>query len=97
MITGRRKQREGIVVSDKMNKTIVVVVERLVRHVQYRKYLKRRQRYKVHDEQNRARVGDRVTIVESRPLSRDKRWALLAIRSSVEGVGEVTVGAEVPS
>ena len=97
MTTGRRKRREGIVVSDRMDKTIVVVVQRLVRHVQYRKYLKRRQRYKVHDEQNRAHVGDRVTIVESRPLSRDKRWALLAIHSSVEGAGEAIVGNEVPS
>jgi small subunit ribosomal protein S17 len=97
MRTGRRKQREGVVVSDKMQKTVVVVVERLVRHTRYRKYLKQRARYKAHDEKNQCRVGDRVRIIETRPLSRDKRWAVLAILSRQEGAGEPTVGSEIPT
>src|SRR5262249_20276651 len=96
MSTGRRKQRDGVVVSDKMDKTVVVVVARLVRHGKYRKYLTQRVRYKAHDEQNKCRVGDRVRIIESRPLSRDKRWAVLAILGRDEGAGEALVGTEVP-
>ncbi len=71
-----RKTRIGIVVSNKMDKTAVVTVDRRVQHAKYRKFLTRRQRYKVHDEQNRCEIGDRVAIVECRPLSRDKRWRL---------------------
>ena len=97
MTRGRRKHREGVVVSDKMDKTVVVQVERLVRHGQYRKYLRQRARYKAHDEQNHCRVGDRVRIVETRPLSHDKRWAVRAIVSRREGAGEPLVGGEVPS
>jgi small subunit ribosomal protein S17 len=91
--TGRRKQREGVVVSDKMDKTVVVVVERLVRHGKYRKYLKQRARYKAHDEKNQCKTGDRVRIIETRPLSKDKRWAVQAIVARREGAGEATVGA----
>jgi small subunit ribosomal protein S17 len=94
---GRRKEREGVVVSDKMDKTVVVAVSRFVRHGKYHKYLSRRARYKAHDEKNQCRVGDRVRIIETRPLSRDKRWAVLAILGRREGAGEVTVGGEVPS
>jgi small subunit ribosomal protein S17 len=94
---GRRKQREGVVVSDKMDKTVVVVVTRLVRHGKYRKYLTRRARYKAHDEKNQCRVGDRVRIIESRPLSRDKRWAVQAILGRDEGAGVPLVGVEVPT
>ena len=94
---GRRKEREGVVVSDKMDKTVVVAVSRVVRHGKYHKYLNRRARYKAHDEKNQCRVGDRVRIIETRPLSRDKRWAVLVILGSKEGAGEATVGAEVPS
>ena len=96
MKTGRRKQRDGVVVSDKMNKTVVVVVVRLVRHGKYRKYLNRRVRYTAHDEKNQCRVGDRVRIIETRPLSADKRWAVQAILSRQEGAGEPLVGTEVP-
>ena len=94
--TGRRKERDGVVVSDKMDKTVVVEVTRLVRHAQYRKYLKQRNRYKAHDQKNQCRVGDRVRIVETRPLSRDKRWAVQAILGLQEGAGEPLVGTEVP-
>jgi small subunit ribosomal protein S17 len=93
---GRRKEREGVVVSDKMDKTVVVAVSRLVRHGKYRKYLTRREKYKAHDEKNQCRVGDRVRIVETRPLSHDKRWAVQAILGRQEGAGEPLVGTEVP-
>jgi small subunit ribosomal protein S17 len=87
-MTGHRKHREGIVVSNKMEKTVVVVVERLVRHGRYQKYLRRRERYKAHDEKNQCRVGDRVRLVETRPLSRDKRWAVQAIVSRSEALAD---------
>jgi small subunit ribosomal protein S17 len=71
---GTRKKKVGTIVSDKMDKTVVVRVERLVPHDVYKKYVKRRGNYKAHDEKNEFRVGDRVEIVETRPLSKDKRW-----------------------
>lgn len=69
----------GTVMSDKMDKTIVVKVDRRVRHGLYMKYVTRSVKFKAHDEANAAKVGDQVRIVESRPLSRDKRWALKEI------------------
>jgi len=93
-MTGRRKLREGIVVSNKMEKTVVVVVERLVRHERYHRRLRRRVRYKAHDEQNKCRVGDRVRLIETRPLSRDKRWAVQAILSRSEALADVIATAE---
>jgi len=72
----RRKRLVGRVVSDKMDKTVVVRVERLVRHPRYGKVLRRTKKYKAHDEGNVCRVGDVVRIVESRPLSREKRWVV---------------------
>jgi small subunit ribosomal protein S17 len=74
-----RKERSGTVVSDRMQKTIVVSIERTVMHPKYKKYLKRRTRVKAHDETNQCHVGDRVRIVECRPLSRDKRWRVSEI------------------
>ena len=71
---GQQKVRNGVVVSDKMDKTVVVLVERLVQHAQYKKYVKQRKKYKAHDPENRCKTGDVVTIVETRPLSREKRW-----------------------
>jgi small subunit ribosomal protein S17 len=94
---GPRKQRDGVVVSDKMHKTVVVVVSRLVRHGKYRKYLSQRARYKAHDEKNQCRVGDRVRIIETRPLSHDKRWAVQAILGREEGAAEPLVGTEIPT
>jgi small subunit ribosomal protein S17 len=76
---GKAKTREGVVVSDKMDKTVVVMVERFVQHPKYGKHLRRRNKVKAHDEQNRCGVGDRVLIAETRPLSREKRWAVRAI------------------
>jgi small subunit ribosomal protein S17 len=75
----QRKVREGFVVSDKMNKTIVVEVEDRVKHPLYGKVLRRTSKLKVHDEQNACGIGDRVMIMETRPLSATKRWRLVEI------------------
>lgn len=72
----RRKQLTGRVVSNKMDKTVVVRVERLQRHALYKKVMRKSKNYKAHDEQNSCQVGDLVRIVESRPLSREKRWVV---------------------
>lgn len=80
---GHRKSQLGVVVSDKMDKTVVVKVDRLVKHQLYNKYIKRSVKYKVHDEQNACKVGDRVQIIECRPLSKDKRWSLKQIIESI--------------
>lgn len=74
-----RKTRIGKVVSDKMDKTIVVAIEELVQHKLYKKSVKRTVKFKAHDENNEAHVGDRVQIMETRPLSREKRWRLVKI------------------
>lgn len=69
----------GVVVSDKMDKTVVVLVNRLIKHPLYKKYVRRRAKFMAHDEQNSARMGDTVEIIQSRPLSRLKRWRLTKI------------------
>lgn len=76
----------GYVVSDKMDKTVVVQVVRRFKHPRYKKYVNEQVRYKAHDENNEAAVGDRVSIVESRPLSRDKRWRLMKVLEKAEVV-----------
>jgi len=76
---GRRKVREGLVVSDKMDKTVVVLVEDRVKHALYGKVLRRTSKLKAHDEQNQCGVGDRVQIMETRPLSATKRWRVVEI------------------
>lgn len=75
----RRKIRTGIVVSDKMDKTIVVRVERITRHPLYKKTIRKYKKFKVHDEKNSAKTGNSVRIIETRPLSKEKRWRLLEI------------------
>jgi small subunit ribosomal protein S17 len=79
MARSQRKILVGHVTSDKMDKTIVVRVERLKRHPLYGKIVRRHNKYKVHDEQNSAKIGDKVKIVEARPMSKEKRWALVEI------------------
>lgn len=74
-----KREMQGVVVSDKMQKTIVVQVERLVKHALYDKYIRRNRKFKAHDEKNTAKRGDLVLLVETRPLSRDKNWALKSI------------------
>lgn len=75
----KRKVKIGTVVSNKMDKTVVVVAEQRVKHPKYGKYITRRKKYKAHDENNECRVGDRVEIEETRPLSKEKRWRVRRI------------------
>ena len=74
-----RKSRVGIVISDKMQKTIVVKVEETIKHKLYKKYISRRSKFKAHDENNECKIGDKVEIMETRPLSKDKCWRLVKI------------------
>ncbi len=76
---GIRKTIQGVVVSDKMDKTVVVRTERLIKYPKFHKYIRRHVKYKAHDETNECRVGDRVLIAESRPLSKEKRWRVRQI------------------
>ncbi|MFZ5800137.1 MAG: 30S ribosomal protein S17 [Candidatus Omnitrophota bacterium] len=75
----KRKERVGVVISDKMNKTRIVQVERLVKHPMYARIVRQRNKFKAHDETNSAKPGDKVRIMETRPLSRDKRWVITEI------------------
>ena len=77
--TSSRKTRTGLVVSDKMDKTVVVAIQDSVKHPIYDKVIKRTVKRKAHDENNECRVGDRIRIMETRPLSKDKRWRLVEI------------------
>jgi small subunit ribosomal protein S17 len=81
----RTKEREGVVVSAKMAKTVVVQVDRLFQHPLYGKRLRQRRRYKAHDEQSQCREGDRVLIIESRPLSKDKHWRISKVLKKAAG------------
>lgn len=84
-MTGRRKSMVGTVISNKMDKTVVVVVERLGRHPLYKKVVKTRKKFKAHDADNACQIGDVVRLVESRPLSKEKHWAVEDIlRSQAE-------------
>jgi small subunit ribosomal protein S17 len=76
---GNKIAIKGIVVSSKMDKTIIVRVQRLVKHTVFSKYIRRYVKYKAHDEKNLCKVGDKVLIIESRPLSREKRWRMVEI------------------
>lgn len=80
----RRKTKAGIVVSDKMDKTIVVAVEDFVRHSLYGKAVKKTKKFKAHDENNECNSGDKVRIMETRPLSKDKRWRLVNVIEKVK-------------
>ncbi len=84
MARERRRRLVGVVVSDKMDKTVVVRVERMVRHPLYGKTIRRSKKYHAHDERNECRVGDRVEILESRPLSKTKRWVVTKILERAE-------------
>src|SRR5258705_12991326 len=87
-ITRRRASKVGVVVSDKADKTVVVRVDRIVRHKLYKRYVRRATTFMAHDEDNAAKVGDTVEIVESRPLSARKRWRLRRIVKRGQGVVE---------
>lgn len=75
----RRKIREGIVSSNKMDKTVVIVEEKMIMHPIYKKRVKQTKKYKAHDEENACNVGDKVRIMETRPLSKDKNWRVVEI------------------
>lgn len=87
----RRREMQGVVISNKMQKTIVVKVDRHVKHALYKKYVLKSNKYKAHDEKNEAKVGDLVNLIESRPLSRDKRWALKEIVRKGSSTGVLAV------
>jgi len=74
MVRSRRKVRTGKVVNDRMDKTVVVMIERLVKHPIYGRYVRQRAKFKVHDEKNECKTGDTIRFMETRPLSKDKRW-----------------------
>src|SRR5512147_1921143 len=94
-VQGKRKTKVGRVVSDRMDKTIVVSVERLSRHPLYKRVIRLTTKFKAHDEHNEARIGDTVRIVESRPLSATKRWRMVEILAKAsEGAGEAIVAEE---
>jgi small subunit ribosomal protein S17 len=90
-VQGKRKTKIGRVVSDRMDKTIVVSVERLARHRLYKRVIRLTTKFKAHDEQNEAKVGDTVLIEESRPLSATKRWRLVEV---VQRAGDVTMPSD---
>ena len=76
---GKKRQMYGTVVSNKMNKTVIILTERLVKHRFYKKYIRRRSKFAAHDKDNSCSIGDKVLITESRPLSRSKRWRVIKI------------------
>ena len=80
----RRKTKVGVVVSDKMDKTVVVSVETSVRHSTYRKTMKRTYKLKAHDEKNECHIGDKVKVMETRPLSKQKRWRVVEVMEKAE-------------
>jgi small subunit ribosomal protein S17 len=76
---GKRKTLTGVVWSDKMDKTVIVMVNRLVLHPVYKKYIRKKKKVKAHDEKNECRIGDKVLLIETRPLSKGKRWRVKEI------------------
>lgn len=88
MTRGHTKLREGVILSNRMDKTVVVSVERLVQHPKYGKYLRVRKKFKAHDAENACQVGDRVMIRECRPLSKEKRWKVVGILGKAKALRE---------
>lgn len=78
-VQANKRTIKGVVISDKMDKTIVIKAERLVKHPVFHKYVRKHVKYKAHDEKNECRSGDTVVIIEARPMSKDKRWRMLEI------------------
>lgn len=90
---GTRKTREGVVLSNRMARTVVVQVERTVQHPKYKKYLRLKAKLKAHDAKNECQIGDRVLVVETRPLSRDKRWRVSRVLQRAVQAGELEKAA----
>jgi len=88
----KRKTKVGTVISNKMQKTVTVTVERLVLHPEFKKYYRRRSKFKAHDEKGQCQVGDQVQIIETKPLSKTKRWAVQKILKKATGVEQISVG-----
>lgn len=84
MERGRRRTRVGKVISDRMDKTVVVAVESVTRHPLYKKIIKQTNKFKAHDENNQSRAGDIVEIMETRPLSKQKRWRVVSVLKKAE-------------
>jgi small subunit ribosomal protein S17 len=84
MPRGSRKVRSGVVVSDKMNKTIIVSIERLVKHPMFGKTIRKSKKLYVHDEENKAKIGDKVVVMETRPLSKLKKWRLVEVSETAK-------------
>ncbi len=82
---GSRKKLTGKIISNQMNKTVLVLVERLTRHGSYRKFVRRRAKYMAHDPKDMCQIGDKVRIIESRPISKRKRWQVIDIIEKAEG------------
>lgn len=78
-VVGGQREREGVVISNKMQKTAIVQVTRVMSHPQFKKVIRRNVKYAVHDEKNEAKIGDKVRIIETRPMSKTKRWRLLEV------------------
>jgi small subunit ribosomal protein S17 len=91
---GKRNTKRGVVVSNKMDKSIVVRVDRIVKHPLYKKYMRKRSKFMAHDERNQCQIGDWVEIIESRPLSRRKRWRVKKILTTAETVPAKTTDQE---
>jgi small subunit ribosomal protein S17 len=83
---GMRKVLTGKIVSDKMDKTVVVAVESLVRHPLYQRTIRRTKKFKAHDEENTCRIGDKVKMMETRPLSKEKRWRIIEVLERAEQI-----------
>jgi small subunit ribosomal protein S17 len=83
---GMRKVLTGKIVSDKMDKTVVVAVESLVRHPLYQRTIRRTKKFKAHDEENTCRIGDKVRMMETRPLSKEKRWRIIEVLERAEQI-----------
>ena len=76
---GLRKKLEGVVISDRMDKTVMVLVERITKHRTYKKFVRRRRKYMAHDPENNCKIGDKVRIIESRPVSKMKKWQVVGM------------------
>lgn len=81
---GKRSTKRGVVVSNRMDKSVVVRVDRIVKHPLYKKYIRKKSKFMAHDEENKCQIGDRVEIIESRPLSKRKRWRVRKIIATAE-------------
>ena len=93
--TRRRASKVGVVVSDRADKTVVVRVDRIVRHKMYKRYVRKAATFMAHDEHNAAKIGDTVEIVESRPLSARKRWRMRRVVKRGQGIIDATTTAEI--